>query len=459
MTGHEKIFVIDDEVHVCDTIEEALTQEGFRVSRFDNPILALKAASEHRPDLVVTDLVMPGLEGLEVIKRLKTLDPEINVVVITGHASLDSAIGAIRSGASDYLVKPFKIGELLESVRKALSQKRLIPKLGGYDRSFERRYQIKNLIGNTAEMKEIFKLIEKVAKGDSTVLIMGESGTGKEVVARAIHYCSKRRKGPFVSINCAALPENLLESELFGYEKGAFTGAQGSKMGLLELAAGGTFVLDEVGDMSLQLQAKILRVLQERILKRVGGIKDISCDFRLIAATSKNMPDAIRKGEFREDLFYRLNVIPMVLPTLRHRREDVPVFVYYFLGLFAEKQGVGRRFKVTQEAMEVFTHYDWPGNVRELENMMERLVALTDKDEIDRETAQKVLQQSEVSSSLKAQPIKETGDLRQSVEAYERELIEKAIEEAHGNKNKAARKLNLTRQALQYKISKYRIAS
>lgn len=458
MTGRERIFVIDDEVHVCDTIEEALTKEGFRVSRFENPLNALKAARQGRPDLVVTDLVMPELEGLEVIRRLKALDPEINVVVITGHASLDSAIGAIRSGASDYLVKPFKIAELLESVKKALSQKRFIPELGGYDHSFQSRYQIKNLIGNTPEMKEIFKLIEKVATSDSTVLIMGESGSGKEVVARAIHYRSKRRKGPFVSINCAALPETLLESELFGYEKGAFTGAQGSKVGLLELAGGGTFVLDEVGDTSLQLQAKLLRVLQERVLRRVGGIKDIACDFRLIAATSKNIPEAIKKGQFREDLFYRLNVIPMVLPPLRHRREDIPVFVYYFLGFFAKKQGRERQFKMTQEAMDVFTHYDWPGNVRELENIMERLVALAEKDEIDQEMAQNVLGQSEAYSSAKREPIKGTTDLRESVEGYERELIEKAIQEARGNKNKAAQKLKLTRQALQYKLNKYKIA-
>jgi DNA-binding NtrC family response regulator len=455
----EKIFVIDDETNIRVTIQETLSDEGFQVEQFGNPKVALKSAARSMPDLVITDLVMPELNGLEVIQKLKEIHPEVSIVVITGHASLETAIGAIRAGADDYLVKPFKIEDLLVSVRKAMSQTRIIPGVTAKEKAFLEKYRVKNLIGGTVEMKELFRLIEKVAKSDSTVLIIGESGTGKEVVSRAVHCHSKRKKGPFVSINCAALPESLLESELFGYEKGAFTGAAASKQGLFELAAGGTFFLDEIGEMSANLQAKLLRVLQERNFKRVGGLRDIEVDFRLVAATSRNLPEEIKKKRFREDLYYRLNVIPFILPSLRDRKADIPVFVYFFLGFFANKQGIEYQFKISNEAMSVFLEYQWPGNVRELENVMERLVALSEKNEIDEDLARKVVYQTSNFSSQSGEPIVDTSNLRESVEAYERELIEKAVREAHGNKNQAARKLNLTRQALQYKIQKYRIAS
>jgi DNA-binding NtrC family response regulator len=399
---------------------------------------------------------MPQMDGLKLLQEIKSESPETNVLVITAHATLDSAIGAIRFGASDYLVKPFKISELLEAVRKALSEKRLIPETVAKSQVFQARYHIKNLIGATDEMREIHRLVEKVAKTSSNVLIIGESGTGKEMVARTIHYHSKSSNGPFVSINCAALPENLLESELFGYEKGAFTGAVSSKAGLFELAENGTFLLDEVGDMPVNLQVKLLRVLQERILRRLGGIKDIPVNFRLIAATSKNLPDEIRGGRFREELFYRLNVIPILLPPLRSRKDDIKNFVKHAIEIFIKKHGLNRELKVTKEAMTVFEMHAWPGNIRELENVVERLVALVDGNEINKEMAEESIQKGSFSSG-NSQPIKETSNLHETVEIYERDLISKALKESKGNKNKAAKKLNLTRQALHYKLKKYGI--
>src|SRR3990167_6872370 len=377
------IFVIDDEPNIRATIKEALEEEGYQVSCYENPLRGLEDASRKNPDLIVTDLLMPELSGLELIHKTKALNPEINVLVITGHASLDSAIGAIRAGASDYMIKPFKISELLNAVQKALSQKRLTAESSVQSKILYDRYHTKNLIGTAPEVKEIFQLVEKVAKTESTVLIMGESGTGKEMVARSLHYQSKHRKGPFVSVNCAALPENLLESELFGYERGAFTGSAAPKMGLFELAESGSFLLDEVGEMTVNLQVKLLRVLQERILKRLGGIKDIPVDFRLIAATSKNLPQEVKEGRFREELFYRINVIPIVMPPLRERLNDIPVFVSHFLNVYGKKQDHWREFEVQDEAIEAFKSYQWPGNIRELENVIERIVALSETNRIE----------------------------------------------------------------------------
>ncbi len=450
----QRIFIIDDEQNVCLTIKEALQAEGFEVYCYQNPTEGLQDAQQKNPDLIITDLLMPGLDGLKLIQRVKSFNPEINILIMTAHASLESAIGAIRAGANDYLIKPFKIDDLLKTVQKTLSQKRLVIEKKVTGKSFQARYQIKNLIGSTPEMKEIFKLIEKIAKTDSTILVIGESGTGKEMVARSIHYHSKRKDSPFVSINCAALPETLLESELFGYEKGAFTGAVTSKLGLFELATNGTFFLDEVGDMSLSLQSKLLRVLQERTLKRLGGVKDIHIDFRLIAATSKNLIDEIKAGRFREDLFYRLNVIPIVMLPLRNRKEDIPLFVNYFLETFAEKSNLKMKFQLSESGMEVFKNHSWPGNIRELENVIERLVALADKPMIDSETVTQAIKQGNFSSeSLK--PINNDNNLREALESYEAELIKQAIKDTKGNQNRAAKKLNLTRQALHYKVKKY----
>ncbi len=435
------------------TLKEALETEGFQVSCYQSPTEGLQDVSRKNPDLIITDLLMPEIDGLKLIQRVKSVNPEINILVMTAHASLESAIGAIRAGANDYLVKPFKIQDLLKAVQKTLSQKRLLIEKKS-DGSFQGKYQIKNLIGKTSEMKDIFKLIEKVAKTESTVLVVGESGAGKEMAARAIHYQSKRKNNPFVSINCAALPETLLESELFGYEKGAFTGAVATKLGLFELATNGTFFLDEVADMSLPLQAKLLRVLQEKMLKRLGGIKDIQVDFRLIAATSKNLIEEMKAGKFREDLFYRLNVIPIVIPPLRKRTEDIPLFVHYFLDHYASKQGLKTRFKLTDPALEVFKKHSWPGNIRELENVIERLVTLNDQPILEPEVITQAIAQGNFSSPSN-RPIINENNLREALESYESELIKQAIKEAGGNQNRAAKKLNLTRQALRYKVKKY----
>src|SRR3989338_454646 len=452
------IYVIDDEANIRTMLREALTGEGYDVQCFADSSEAIATIQKVNPDLVITDLVMPGIDGIGLIQKTKTINPEINILLITAYASIESAVKAIRAGACDYLVKPFKIDDLLNAVKKALSQKRLMPEFTGKNVSLHEKYNLKNFIGATPEMKSVFGLIEKVAKTDSSVLIMGESGTGKEMVARAIHYHSKRAKGTFVSINCAALPETLLESELFGYEKGAFTGAGATKEGLFELAEEGTFLLDEIGDMSVNLQVKLLRVLQERNFKRLGGVRDISVDFRLLAATSKNLHEEIKAKKFREDLFYRLNVIPIVLPPLRNRKDDIPVFVYYFLGLFSARNNVKKKLQVTPEGMAVFQDHSWPGNIRELENVLERLITLLEGDVIDANAVRNALNAGNLSLS-QGKTINIQDDLKQSVESFERDIIEEALKEEKGNKNKAAKKLHLTRQALHYKLKKYGIES
>ena len=449
----KKIFVIDDEPNICLTIQQALTDEGYSVSCYQNPLTGMNDVALKNPDLIITDLLMPQMDGLKLIQKIKSTNPEINILVMTAHASLESAIGSIRAGANDYLIKPFQIRELSTAVKKTLTQRRLLAEKSKSDKSFQQRYQIKNLIGFSPKMKEIFSLVEKVSKTESSILIIGESGTGKEMVARSMHYQSKRKNGPFVSINCAALPETLLESELFGYEKGAFTGAVASKPGLFELAANGTFFLDEIGEMAVSLQVKLLRVLQDRTLKHLGGVRDITVDFRLIAATSKNLIEEIKNGNFREELFYRLNVIPILIPPLRERKEDISHFVQYFLKHFGNKQGIGPVYRLTDGALNVFKSYDWPGNVRELENVIERLIALAEHPEIDADTAQKAIQTGHFSSEP-SKPIIEN-DLKGILETYEAELIKQAIQETKGNQNQAAKKLNLTRQALHYKIKKY----
>ena len=455
--GKPLIFVVDDEANIRTTIQAALEDHGFDVQCYDDPSAAIKASLSTVPELIITDLVMPQLDGLSLIQKIKSMNPEINVLMITAYATLESAIGAIRSGASDYLVKPFKIDDLLNAVQKSLSQKHLIPKSGSTDQIFQARYDLKNLIGITPEIKEVHALIEKVAKTNSTILIIGESGTGKEMVARAIHYRSKRRDGPFVSVNCAALPEQLLESELFGYEKGAFTGAFSTKVCLFELAEKGTFLLDEVGDMPVSLQVKLLRVLQERILKRLGGIRDIPVNFRLIAATAKNLPEEIKAGKFREELFYRLNVIPIFLPPLRERAADISLFVLHFVRLFSERCAIKKTIKINDDAMAIFKQHQWPGNIRELENVMERLVTLSEASIVSASDAKKAIETGRFSSDI-SQSIYKSSNLKETLEQFERDLINRVLAEENGNKNRTAQKLHLTRQALHYKLKKYDIS-
>ena len=452
-----RLLVIDDEANILRFLTRALEKRGYEVHPVMEVAEALEKLSVIQPDLVITDLVMPDMSGIELLKRIKSHNPEINVVVITAHASLDTAISAIRGGASDYLVKPFQIEELCSVVKRALSSKRIVYGEGGSE-AFEKKYDFRNLIGTSRQMQEMHGLIQRVSANDATVLITGESGTGKELVARSIHYNSQRRVKSFVSINCAALPENLMESELFGHEKGSFTGATSTKPGLLELAHEGSFLFDEVAEIPLHVQAKLLRVLQEKELRHVGGLRDIKVDVRMIAATSKDLRSLVQKGLFREDLFYRLNVVPIHLPPLRERREDIPLLVAYFLEYYSQKHGLKAAMRIEDAAVKHMTEVsDWPGNVRELENAVERAILFSDDGVIREEQILKAASEQSRETSGTAMPSNGSRNLKTETEGFEKRLIESVLKETSGNKFQAARRLQISRQSLQYKIKKYQL--
>jgi DNA-binding NtrC family response regulator len=470
MAGHEiRIAVIDDEENILDFLGRALDRKGYRSYRFGRAEDALSKLAEIRPHLVVSDIVMPDVNGLELLQRVKEHDPEINVVLITAHASIETAISAMRGGASDYLIKPFKVEELESVVQRALSSKRFVMDTPSRARQFGERYGASGLVGQSAKMCEIQNFIARAAPTDTTVLITGESGTGKELVARAIHYNSSRKGKAFVSINCAALPESLLESELFGHEKGSFTGAIATKMGLLELAHEGTFFFDEVGELPLSLQAKLLRVLQEREFKRVGGLRDIKVDVRIVAATAKDLKTEVERGGFREDLYYRLNVLAIAMPPLRDRKEDIPLLVAHLLDRSASKLGITKRIDLSEDAMAYLRdECTWPGNIRELENLIERLLTLSDNGRVSRDEilsyhmpgeADPAGQESgDPQSDLKTGPGADgEHDLKNEIETYERRLIENVLHATGGNKFQAAKRLKISRQSLQYKLKKYNL--
>lgn len=451
-----RLLVIDDEANILSFLTRALEKRGYEVHAVMEAAEALEKLAAIQPDLVITDLVMPGMNGIELLKRIKAHSPEINVVVITAHASLDTAISAIRGGASDYLVKPFQIEELCSVVKRALSSKRIVYGDGGSE-AFEKRYDFRNLVGTSQKMKEIHSLIQRVAANDATVLVTGESGTGKELVARSIHYNSKRRAKPFVSINCAALPENLMESELFGHEKGSFTGATSTKMGLLELAHEGSFLFDEIGEIPMPVQAKLLRVLQERELRHVGGLRDIKVDVRMIAATGKDLRAQVQKGLFREDLFYRLNVVPIHLPPLRERREDIPGLIAHFLEYYSQKHGLSHTVKMDESAVRHLAEScDWPGNIRELENAVERAILFSDNGVIGADQILKTAAEHS-GEALDASTSNGSRNLKTETEGFEKRLIESVLRETSGNKFQAAKRLQISRQSLQYKIKKYQL--
>ncbi len=451
-----RISVIDDESSILEVVERYLSQEGYEVSSYSDPTEAISELPDWRPNLVITDLKMAKLGGIDVIRAVKKFDPEINVIVMTAHASIDSAVAAIRNGAIDYVIKPFTFDDLNISIRRGLSQTRFIPlekKIGAH---FPEKYKVRNLIGTSLEMQKVYSLIEKSAKTSSTVLITGESGTGKELVARAIHFNSKQKGNNFVGINCAALPESLLESELFGHEKGSFTGAVATKEGLLELAQKGTFFMDEVAEITLPIQVKLLRALQEKVIKRVGGLKDIPVDVRIIAATSRDLSAAAKEDRFRHELYYRLNVIPIHLPPLRQRKDDIPKLVEHFVAGFSKQMQLGKKIMVDSSAVQKLQEYDWPGNVRELENVIERILALLESDKIgSKEVEEALIGENRVEKEAPSASPGNNPSLKTTVDDYEKQMIAEALKITNGNRLKAAKQLGLTRQNLQYKLKKY----
>jgi len=380
MEDKKSILIVDDEPNIRRVLGAVFAKAGYEVFTAENGRKALDVISaELSIDVMLCDLIMPDLNGVEVLRSAKEMNPQLSVVMITAHGTIRTAVDAMKLGAFDYITKPFDMDEIKLIVKNALERSRLLAENIQLKQELQSRYRFDGIVGDSRKMQEVFKIVERVASSNATVLVRGESGTGKELIARAVHYNSPRRDKPFIAVSCAALPETLLESELFGYEKGAFTGAVGQKAGRFELAHRGTLFLDEIPDISPAMQVKMLRVLQEREFERVGGTKPVRVDVRLLAATNRDLEQAVANGEFRPDLYYRLQVIQIFLPPLRERREDIPALMEHFIEKFNKENGKNIKF-VSPEAMDLLMKYNWPGNIRELENAVERGVVLADAD-------------------------------------------------------------------------------
>jgi len=448
-----KILIVEDDEKTRQILEEILSEEYSTTAVADGES-ALYALSKENYALLITDLRLPGIDGMEVIKRMKEISPDTISIILTGYGTIEGAVRAMKEGAYNYLTKPFRTDDLLIHIKRALEYYSLKRENINLREDIERRYSFDNIIGKSQPMLEVFEMVKKVADTDSTILLLGESGTGKELIAKAIHYNSSRRHYPFVPVNCGAIPAELLESELFGHEKGAFTGAISTRQGRFERAHRGTIFLDEVAEMPLHLQVKLLRVLQEREFERVGGNKTIQVDVRIIAATNRDLEEAVEKGRFRKDLYYRLNVIPIVLPPLREKREDVPLLVNHFLNLMCRKKK--RRIKgISEEAMNILMNYSWPGNVRELENIIERIVILKqDNGPIMPKDIPLKIRGFKDTSSIPLD-IPDGGiNLPQILDELEKGLIEKALNKAGGIKSRAADLLGINRTTLIEKMRK-----
>ena len=452
--GSERILVVDDEGRNREFLKEFLEVENFDVETANDGQEAIEILENMDFDLVLTDLKMPRADGLAVLEALQRINPHTVAIVFTGFGSIDTAVKAVKLGAYDYITKPLKIEEIAIVIERALEHRKLSLENEMLRRQLKRKYRFDNIIGDNEGMQGVFRLVEKIANTDSTVLIYGESGTGKELIARAIHFNSDRRERPLIPVNCGAIPEELLESELFGHEQGAFTGATRTRIGRFELGNGGTIFLDEIGDMSPALQVKVLRVLQEHEFERVGGMKTIKVDIRVIAATNKDLEKNVTDGKFREDLFYRLNVIPIQLPALRERRSDIPLLVNHFIQMYNEKNKHNIA-GVSPEAMELLVSYEWPGNVRELENMIERIVILKGEGMAEpNDLSEKILAADSRSLHPRIR-IPENGiSFNTAVTEFERELILQALNRTNWVKNKAAKLLNLNRTTLVEKMKK-----
>jgi DNA-binding NtrC family response regulator len=459
MKHHQaSILVIDDDPLLRQNLKELLDGDGFEVETAADGESALLRLKEQSFDLVLTDLSLPDLEGTEILKYLVRHQPDCLCIIITGYGSVKNAVAHMRLGAFDYLGKPVDPQELRVVVARALEVRQLKWENLQLRKQLQERYGFANIVGASEPIARLFELIRKVADTESTVLIRGESGTGKELIARAIHYNSSRRDRPLIPVNCAAIPEELLESELFGHERGAFTNAVRARQGRFELANGGTIFLDEIADMSPGLQVKILRVLQERAFERIGSTKTIRVDIRVIAATNQDLEEMVSRGRFREDLYYRLNVIPIWVPPLRERTGDIPLLIQHFLGQFCRKRKIPLK-RFSPRALELLLAYPWPGNVREMENLMERLVLLSEGEVIDLADLPEKLRGLE--ATLPVAPPKESSHqgvhLTAMVQAYERRLILTALERSNWVKSQAAQLLHLNRTTLLEKMKKQNI--
>lgn len=451
----KRILIVDDEASLRTALFRALDRKGYQVITAATVKEAETISqSDKALNLAIVDLRLPDGDGIELMGKLKALHAGIQVIILTGHASIETAVEATRRGAFHFVTKPCNLDEIMSLVERSLSHGDLTKENQQLRHALQNKYQFENIIGQSDAITQVLSMIERVAQSDSTVLIMGESGTGKELIAKALHYNSMRSQEPFIPINCGAIPAELLESELFGHVKGAFTGAIANRTGRFELAEDGTLFLDEIGDMSPSLQVKILRVLQERSFEPVGGTKTIAANVRVIAATNVDLEEAVAEGQFREDLFYRLNVIPIRVPALRERKTDVPLLLHHFMELFNRNRG--RQLKgFTAEALEILSNYAWPGNIRELENLVERLSILKGQGVVDVIDLPEKYRRGNVEADPSQVDIPANGvDFNSAVDAYENALIVRALEKTGWNRNQAALLLKLNRTTLVEKIKK-----
>ena len=447
-----RILIIEDERSMREVLKILLEEESYDVTTATDGVEGLDYIRSNIFDVIITDIKMPKADGFAILKEAKEIAPSTIVIMVTAFGTTESAIEAMKRGAYDYIHKPFKIDEIRLIVKKAFEKKNLSEELSLLREKFHTSYRLENIIGKSSRMMELFQLIPRVANSSSTVLIKGESGTGKELVASALHNLSPRKDKNFVTINCATFPEGLLESEMFGHMKGSFTGAVFSKSGLFEIADGGTFFLDEIGEMPLSLQSKLLRVLENGTFRRVGGTSDITVNVRVISATNKNIAEAIAAGSFREDLYYRLNVVPIEIPPLRERRPDIPLLVDHFLLKYSKSPK-----RVTPEALEFLMNYHWKGNVRELEHIIERVVLLSDRETIGPEDLPPEILQTAGNLGCLPDLDEEGFDLENLLERIEKDYLLKALEKSRGVKTEAARTLSLSFRSFRHRLSKYGI--
>ncbi|KAF0216015.1 MAG: two component sigma-54 specific Fis family transcriptional [Geobacteraceae bacterium] len=450
------VLVVDDEESIRTSLAGILEDEGYKTLFANDGVEALAIAGRELPDLVLLDIWMPRMDGLKTLQKLKELYPVLTVIMMSGHGTIETAVKSTKLGAYDFIEKPLSLEKVIVSVNNALGMTRLQEENASLRGLVQKDH---GMIGASLPIMQLQDQIKLVAPTNASVLITGENGTGKELVARSIHFYSQRRDKSFVEINCAAIPEELIESELFGHERGAFTGAVAQKKGKFDLADGGTIFLDEIGDMSLKTQAKVLRILQERKFERVGGTRTVEVDVRIVAATNKVLDDEIRSGNFREDLFYRLNVVPFKVPPLRERKEDIPLLIEYFLELFSQREGRERKLMVP-EAMALMRDYDWPGNVRELKNIIERLVIMAPGRTITVNQVPDYIAGGEVSrggGASRLESVLEISSLREAREEFEKEFILQKLEEHNWNISKTAESIELERSNLHRKIKSYGI--
>jgi two-component system NtrC family response regulator/two-component system response regulator HydG len=452
MNRKGRIVVIDDEVNAAQALETLLREDGYEVSQANDAKAGLALVERQDPDVVLTDLRMPGMDGLELLQRLKEIRPDTMVIVMTAYGTVKTAVKAMKLGAEDYLNKPIDVEELEVILQRVLEKKRLLEEARGLRERLDKKYRFENLVGESPEILALFKSIRQVAPSYASVLLLGESGTGKELFAQAIHQNSPRRNKPFVKLACAALPETLLESELFGHEKGSFTGALYSRAGRFEMADGGTLFLDEIGDISATVQVKLLRFLEEREFERVGGNKTFKVDVRIIAATHRDLRKKIEDGSFREDLFYRLNVVEISIPSLRERTGDIPLLADHFLRKYAEANGKPIA-GISDDAMALLLRHSWPGNVRELENAIERAVVLADGSALEPPHFPTLRRAAgEPAAAARTGGVSIPGS---TMAELEREAILRTLEAVQGSTSKAAAMLKISARKIQYKLKEY----